>query len=260
MASDVDSPQIDKHKIQEDLYSFPYHHIPHFDNEGVGVRFRLLDWGFEYLCYTRHVRELVESLSPSSVLDVGCGDGGVVGTLGPAIGRRVGVDISEQAIRFARAFHPEVEFLAIDVQQLEETFDVVLAVAVLEHIPDHQVSTFLKALEQRANNDGYVIILVPTTVFRVRKKHYRHYDLSLLEKQLEEADVHLTITNVDYVYRQSRLVKHYCKLTHNHVCFMEPRTLNRLIWNHVWKRLRRTDEQHGKHLVVVLRKAAANAL
>ncbi len=260
MASEANSPQVDRYKIQEDLYCLPYHHIPHFDNEDVGVRFRIIDWGFEYLCYTRHIREIVQSLSPSSVLEVGCGDGCVIGVLDLGIDRRVGVDLSERAIRFAKAFHPEVEFLSIDAQELKETFDVVLAVAVLEHIPDDQINTFLRTLEKRTNRDGYVIISVPTTVFRVRKKHYRHYDLNLLQKQLEEAEVHLAIANVEYVYKKSLLVKQYCKFTHNHHGFIELRALNRLIWNYVWKRLRKTDENHGKHLVVVLKKSTTNAL
>jgi 2-polyprenyl-3-methyl-5-hydroxy-6-metoxy-1,4-benzoquinol methylase len=256
MASEpsVSQDYLDKYKIQDDQYSFPYHHIPHFDSKGVGVCFRTLSWGFEYLCYLRHIRELVHSLTPSSVLEVGCGDGRVIGMLDWGIDRRVGVDLSRRAIRFAKAFHHDVEFLSVDARELKETFDVVLTVAVLEHIPDDQVSTFLRTLEERTNRGGYVVISVPTTVVRVSKKHYRHYDLNLFQKQLEETGVHLAITNVEYVYRNSRLVKLYSKFTKNHHWFIELRVFNCLMWNYVWKRLRKTDERHGKHLVVVLRK------
>ncbi|MDD5064924.1 MAG: class I SAM-dependent methyltransferase [Phycisphaerae bacterium] len=245
---------LDKYKIQDDQYSFPYHHIPHFDKKGVGVRFRALSWGFEYLCYSRHVCELVHTLTPSSVLEVGCGDGRVIGMLDWGIDRRVGVDLSKRAIRFAKAFYHEIEFLSVDARELKETFDVVLTVSVLEHISDDQVSTFLKTLEERTNRGGYVVISIPTTVARVSKKHYRHYDLNLLQKQLEEADVHLDIVNVEYVYRNSLLVKLYSKVAKNHHWFIEFRVFNYLIWNYVWKRLRKADEKHGKHLVVVLGK------
>lgn len=262
MASEPNAPKdcLDRHRIQEDLYSFPYHHIPHFDNEGVGVRYRTLHWGFEYLCYSRHIREIVQSLRPSSVLEVGCGDGCVIGMLDWGIDRRVGVDLSEQAIRFAKAFHPEVEFLSIDAQELKETFDVVLAIEVLEHIPNDQVNTLLKTLEKRTDKNGYVIISVPTNVVSVRKKHYRHYDLNLLQKQLEEAGAHLDIVSVEYVYKKSRLVKQYLKLTHNHHWLIELKALNRLMWTYVWKRLRKTDEKHGQHLIVVLRKTNKRVL
>jgi 2-polyprenyl-3-methyl-5-hydroxy-6-metoxy-1,4-benzoquinol methylase len=245
---------LDKYKIQDYQYSFPYHYIPHFDSKGVGVCFRTLSWGFEYLCYLNHIRELVHSLTPSSVLEVGCGDGRVISMLDWGIDRRVGIDPSKQAIGFAKAFHHDVEFLSIDAGELKETFDVVLAVEVLEHIPDNQINTFFKTLEEHANRDGYVVVSVPTTVVPVRKKHYRHYDMNLFRKQLEEADVHLDIVNVEYVYKKSRLVKQYLKFTQNHYWFIELRALNCLMWNYVWKRLRKTDEKRGQHLVVVLRK------
>ena len=260
MSCKPNAPQdaLDKYRIQDYQYSFPYHHIPHFDNEGVGVCFRTLSWGFEYLCYLSHIRELVYSFTPSSVLEVGCGDGRVIGMLDWGIERRVGTDPSRQAIRFAKAFHHDVEFLSVDARELKETFDVVLAVEILEHIPDDQINTFLKTLEKRANRNGYVVISVPTTVVPVRKKHYRHYDLNLFQKQLEEAGVQLDIVNVEYVYKKSRFVKQYLKFTQNHYWFIELRALNCLMWNYVWKRLHKTDEKRGQHLVVVLRKNDTN--
>lgn len=262
MSSKPNAPEesLDRYRIQHDQYSFPYHHIPHFDNKDVAVRFRTLRWGFEYLCYLSHICEIVYSLTPSSVLEVGCGDGRVIGMLDRGIDRRVGVDLSKQAIRFAKAFHQDVEFLSLDARELKETFDVVLAIEVLEHIPDDQINTFLKSLEKRTNSDGYVVLSVPTTIVPLNKKHYRHYDLSLLQKQLEEARVHLDIVNVEYVYKKSRLIKQYLKFTQNHLWFIELRVLNRLMWNYVWKRLRKTDEKRGQHLVVVLRKTNTSVL
>lgn len=259
MVKKAEQEDMDKFEMQNRQYSFPYHHIPHVDNSGFGVRFRTLHWGFQYLCYLSHTKEVIRSLAPSSVLDVGCGDGRLLGMLDWGIERRVGVDLSERAIRFARAFHPDVEFLFVDAKKMKETFDVVSAIAVLEHVPDDQCSVFLNALEERTNSDGHVVIMIPTHILPISKKHYRHYDLSLLKRQLKEAGSHLDIVKIDYVYRKNRWVELYLRSTHNRYWFIELRVLSRLVWNYVWKRLRKTDEKHGQYLVVVLRKKLKNA-
>jgi len=244
----------DKCNIQNEQYSFPYHHIPHFDNGGFGVRFRTLHWGFEYLCYLCFVREVVRSLAPSSVLDVGCGDGRFLGMLDWGIRRRLGVDLSERSIRFAKAFHHDVEFLAVNARELRETFDLVVAIEVLEHIPDDECSMFLKSLEERTNDSGHVVIVVPTPIIPLSKKHYRHYDLTLLQKQLEQADIRLEVVNIRYAYKKSRLIELYVRITSNRYWFVELKILNRLIWNYVWRRLHETDQKHGHHLIAILRK------
>ena len=61
----------EKFDIQESEYVFPYHYIPHFDCHGVPMRSQTLGWGFDYLCYLKHIASLVLERNPSSVLDVG---------------------------------------------------------------------------------------------------------------------------------------------------------------------------------------------
>ena len=166
----------DKFKIQDDLYEFPYHHIPYFDGNGYGRRYRDLQWGFEYLCYLKYAKEIVESLRPSSVLDVGCGTGRFIGLLGDSIHRKVGVDLSERAIAFAKAFHAAtkdagIDFHATDASCIAGDFDVVTAIEVLEHIPDAEVPGFLQTLMSRAKSGGHVLLSVPTTNCPLNRKH-----------------------------------------------------------------------------------------
>jgi len=254
MAADqVEQSGLSKFLAQDRQYVFPYHYIPHIET-GYGVRFRALHWGLEYLCYTGHARQVVRSLAPSSVLDVGCGDGRFLGTLDWGVERRKGVDLSERAIRFARAFHEEIAFEAVDAGHLEGTFDVVTSVAVLEHVPQEHCRDFLASLEARTRDGGHIVLVVPTHVIPLSSKHYRHYDLSLLEKQVDEGCRRSKVVGVEYVYRKSRLMECYLRLTHNRLWFIEFSFLNHLVWRHVWNRLRIADEKTGQYIVAVLQK------
>jgi SAM-dependent methyltransferase len=240
--------------LQESEYDFPYHYIAHFDERGVPRRSRRLKWGFDYLCYLGHIRELVASLAPESVLEVGCGDGRVIGSLGPTASRRVGVDTSEQAIRFARAFQPGVEFHTASAEELDECFDLVLGVEVLEHIPDEAVAPFIRALGDRTRPSGHVLISVPSRVLPLNPKHYRHYDAETLTGQIASSGAGLELLRVDHVSAPSRLLGLYDLLTMCRYWFVEVSLLNRLLWRHVWERCRVAREGRGQHLVALLRR------
>ncbi len=250
----------DKFTLQDKHYEFPYHYIPYFDQHGVGVKTRVLGWGLEYLCYIKHIQELAYSLQPQSVLDVGCGDGRFLGMLGSRVPRRAGVDLSEQAIRFAKAFNPDVVFHVIDVADLEETFDLVVAIEVLEHIPDEQITNFLNALVNRTREGGHIIISVPTIVKPVLGKHYRHYDLDLLRNQLESIRVPLDIVQVEYIYKQyvSLFIKVIERLLQNQWWTLDIYFLRGPVWWYIWQKRRLAASQNGRHLVAVLKKLESN--
>lgn len=246
--------QMDKFELQRDQYKFPYHYVPHLDENGVGTRFRSAAWGLEYLCYQLHVQELILSRNPSSVLDVGCGDGFLVKLLKDKISRLVGVDLAAEAIAFARAFNPEVELHLKDAADLDEQFDVVTAVEVLEHIPDDETSHFLRGLASRTRVGGHVVLSVPTTVTPVEEKHYRHYTIELLQEELEASGAPLEIQQVDYVYRRLWVTQQYLKWTNNRYWMAELHLLRRAAWKWVWEVCRHADAGNGRHLVVVLKK------
>jgi 2-polyprenyl-3-methyl-5-hydroxy-6-metoxy-1,4-benzoquinol methylase len=248
---------IDKFDRQNRSYRFPYHYIPHFDKHtGAAVTTRFLGWGLEYLCYIKHIQELAYSLSPNSILDIGCGDGRFIGSLSPRITRKVGTDLSERAIRFAKAFHPEIEFHAINASDLNETFDLVVSIEVLEHIPENQISSFIGTLSDRTRVDGHVLISVPTKVARLLGKHYRHYDLNLLKDHLACAKVPLTLIGVDYVYRKNYplLLHMIMKLSQNKWWAFDLYKLRAPIWRYIWEKHRFATPADGRHLIALLRK------
>lgn len=239
--------------IQEQQYSFPYHHLPVLRADGSFSRQRTLSWGDEYLCYLYHTKELIENLQPSSMLEVGCGDGRFIGMMSPNILKRAGVDISARAISFAKAFCPDVDFSVADVASLSEKYDVVAAVEVLEHIPDELMAGFLKAIHARTKPGGHIVVTVPSTVKPLQAKHYRHYTLNTLESHIAQAGIPCSIAKSEFVYRPSVPLRIFRKLTTNRLWSLEIPLLERTIWSYVWGRLRYADEKSGYHLIAVLK-------
>ncbi|HOZ62615.1 MAG TPA: methyltransferase domain-containing protein [Smithellaceae bacterium] len=93
--------------------------------------------------------------------DVGCGSGGVLTELSSLMGKEIayyGYDISKQAIELARR-HGDISFSTEDILSSEnsEHFDILLAIDVLEHIPDYM--NFLKRCRLKASYKIYHIPL-----------------------------------------------------------------------------------------------------
>lgn len=78
-------------------------------------------------------------LDGKSVLSLGCGpgeDSAHLRTLGAS--RSVGVDVSEELLKIAKEKHPECEFYAMDMEQLdfdEDAFDLVYSSLAIHYLP-----------------------------------------------------------------------------------------------------------------------------
>jgi 2-polyprenyl-3-methyl-5-hydroxy-6-metoxy-1,4-benzoquinol methylase len=243
-----------KFLIQENQYSFPYHYLPHFNEKGIPKRHRSLTWGFEYLCYLMHVESLVDDVNPNSVLEVGCGDGRLTGILAAKYPNVLGVDISEKAILLAQGIHNKEIFKAIDAAYLDNTYEIVIAMEVLEHIPDELVTSFLETLSDRTSQGGRVIITVPSNNVPLTKKHFRHYDSQLFLKQLDSANTRLKIEKIEYIYREDLLTKIYKKISNNRLFDLEIHFLTKLVWKNIWNNNRFASRKTGNHLVISLSK------
>ena len=243
----------DRGMIQESQYDFPYHHLPHFDSEGVPAITRSLTWGYEYLCYLQHLADSIRELRPASVIDVGCGDGALLGLLANSGIQITGVEKSTRAIAFARAFYPELDFRCLDAQELHETFDVVVASEVLEHVPDNQVSSFIQMLGGLVNPFGHVIITVPTRNVPLNPKHYRHYDEELIMQTIHESGSSLKVIDVYYVFKRTVVYNLLRRLSCNSHWSINSAIARRFVWRYVWNRARHASAHDGCHMVVYLR-------
>ncbi len=100
---------------------------------------RRLMAGFE-----RDLDELFALAAPSSVLDVGCGEGVLVHRWAQRLGedrRVVGIDLEEESIQagWAERQAPNLEYRVMEAANLPfaaNEFDLASAIEVLEHVPD----------------------------------------------------------------------------------------------------------------------------
>jgi len=99
---------------------------------------RRLMAGFE-----RSLEDLFRLAAPTSVLDIGCGEGVVVQRWAQSLGdaRVVGIDLEEPSIQAGWAEHqaPNLEYRVMQAENLpfaDGEFDLLSAIEVLEHVPD----------------------------------------------------------------------------------------------------------------------------
>ncbi len=93
--------------------------------------------------FERDLDELFERAAPSSVLDVGCGEGVLVHRWAQRLGGRrvVGIDLEEESIQAGWAEHqaPNLEYRVMEAANLPfaaDEFDLASAIEVLAHVPD----------------------------------------------------------------------------------------------------------------------------
>jgi SAM-dependent methyltransferase len=103
---------------------------------------------------------LVPELGIGSLLEVGTNSGrnlAVVKATHPDV-EVLGIDVNERAIEWGRKTHPDVEFLYQDANrwaQKPNSFDAILTMSVLDHVPDEAIDTLAKNMVATASK--YVI-------------------------------------------------------------------------------------------------------
>lgn len=109
----------------------------------------------------------------SRVLDVGCADGALVRLAGSRIASAVGIDPTATASTEGR-FEGRVGTFP-DAVRRDETFDAVVMLAVVEHVPAGELSTWASACTRLLRPDGRLVITVPSPTV----DHLLHWGMRL---------------------------------------------------------------------------------
>ena len=107
------------------------------------------------------IKHLGKDLDRAQVVDVGCGYGWLLDTFDGA-DRLCGSDISKHAIDMARKRHPHREYRQADLlagAPFEGTFDIILAVNLIEHLTDPQAG--ITSIRQLSGPGSLVLVHLP---------------------------------------------------------------------------------------------------
>lgn len=142
------------------------------------------------------VLSLLEKYLPAGanhqILDVGCGSGLMLNDL-IRFGTVYGVDYSEEALRFSAMNFDGVlrhGFLPGGIPFPDDSFDVIVALDILEHIEEDTAS--LEDIKRHLKDGGICLVTVPAHMFLwsghdVVHDHKRRYTREMLRERIEHA-------------------------------------------------------------------------
>lgn len=245
----------EKQNIQENIYEFPYHHIPSFDN-GNFHQAKSLRWGYEYLSYIRFILKRLQNLKFESLLDVGCGDGKFLYEAQKYFPQKrfTGLDLSKRAIAYTKALNPNIEYVhgnITDTSLLSEKFDIITLVETLEHIPIDKIKSFIKGIDYYLKKDGFLIITVPSKNIAVQPKHYQHFDVKTLANTLSPLFV---IKERYFINKISSWTKFLESILSNRLFILNERHFLNMIYRGYGKYLFSAKEKNARRIFIISKK------
>jgi ubiquinone/menaquinone biosynthesis C-methylase UbiE len=129
------------------------------------------------------------------VLDVGCGEGFGTYYLSEKAKKIIGIDNSPESIELAKKNYnrENIEFIQMDAEKLEfpdETFEIVVSMAVIEHVKDYE--SYLREMKRVLKKGGIGVISFLKRIYKVPLEpyHFREFYLSeileLMKKHFSE--------------------------------------------------------------------------
>ena len=153
----------------------------------------------------------------SPVLDLGCGEGAILGILRKAGIRGEGVERSEACLKAARkaGFRVHKADVTSFIRRARPgSFGAVVASHIVEHLPPAAVPRFLSDCARVLRPGGTLLILTPnprnigviTRAFWGNLEHQRPYALELLRRLVESAGLKVLVARDDPYTRQHGIV------------------------------------------------------
>jgi 2-polyprenyl-3-methyl-5-hydroxy-6-metoxy-1,4-benzoquinol methylase len=249
-STNMNSPE----QIQENQYRFPYHYLTGVKDDVFGLH-EYLPWGLVHFSYIDYVAQKVSALEQTSVLDAGCGDGRMIFELRKHSTRPTytGIDISERAIGFARAFNPNATFKVHDILQtpVQGSYDLCVSIEVIEHIPPEQVDRYVEHIAGSLQAQGTLVLTTPTTNVRTHPKHYQHFTLNKLKEHLNR---YFEVEEVHYLNIENKLANRLTRLLANKYFIINNPYVRKHVFEYYKKHCLHADKTTGSRIFIHAKK------
>jgi 2-polyprenyl-3-methyl-5-hydroxy-6-metoxy-1,4-benzoquinol methylase len=133
-----------------------------------------------------------QDLDQAVLLDVGCGAGTTDRHLASQVKSLHGVDVSEEMVSVARKHVADGEFLHYDGKTLpfpSGSFDVVIAICVLHHVPQPDQTSFLRELVRVTRSGGVIAVFEHNPANPLTRRAVRGCELDVGVELLRAKDV-----------------------------------------------------------------------
>lgn len=164
-----------------------------------------------FLLHASHIKSY-DFVAPfcknKKVLDIGCFIGYGETRIFSQATEIVAIDSDDNALEFARQNRtiPNTRFEKIDAERLpfsNETFDIVIAFQLIEHISPNEVGNFLSEVKRVSKENGLLFIVTPNRKFRLmpfqrpwNPEHYQEFTAKALLKILKTTFVNVQIMGI----------------------------------------------------------------
>ncbi len=120
----------------------------------------------------KHAKKIIQNLTFSRCLDVGCASGYMISEISSAYpnSKYFGVDVYDKAIEYAKVKYPHIKFYQSAAEKMpfkENSFDLIISYETIEHVKGPR--GFLSEIRRMLKKDGTLILAMDSgnILFRI---------------------------------------------------------------------------------------------